>query len=164
MFHFGSSKVIWGKYPQKTTRSELSKGGEGNNVSFSVKKYTSWKDMSCLSIPRIFRLPPFARCGKVSRGQPDHRRGAIHHNYLGIHRRGRAIPQSFWSYQSPGLCWKPFRAVQFCWLLTHHLTPGTYPEQGDIYVAAHSLLEKQYEIPALTPCCWLKIQSSSVCH
>lgn len=43
----------------------------------------------------FWRLPPFACCGKASRGWLDHRRGAIHHNYLGIHWRGRAIPRSF---------------------------------------------------------------------
>lgn len=42
--------------------------------------------------------------------------------------------------------------------------PGTYPEPGDIYLAAHSSLEKQPDIPELTLCCWLKGQSSSVCH
>lgn len=114
--------------------------------------------------PKIFqRSPPFAGCGKVSWGPPDDHRGAIHQNYLGIHQRGRAIPQSSWSYRSPGLCWELFRAVQFCWLLTHRLTPGTYSEPGD-YLAAHSLLEKRYEILALTPCCCLEIQSSSVMH
>lgn len=43
----------------------------------------------------FWRLPPFACCGKASRGWLDHRRGAIHHNYLGIHWRGGAIPRSF---------------------------------------------------------------------
>ncbi|KAK4819228.1 LOW QUALITY PROTEIN: hypothetical protein QYF61_027058 [Mycteria americana] len=36
--HKGSKGVIWGKCLQKTTRSELSKGGEGNNVRSDVPR------------------------------------------------------------------------------------------------------------------------------
>ena len=159
MFHFGSSKVIWGKCPQKTTRSELSKGGAGNNATFSVKKVHKLEEHMLFVHPKnLQRFPPLARCGKVSRGPPDHHRGAIHQNYLGIHWRGRAIPQLnhriigwkrplrsssplSWNYQSPGLCWKLFRAVRFCWLLMHHLASGTYPEPGDqvIFILQHVL-------------------------
>lgn len=129
-------------------------------ASFSVKCVEVGRNRS---IPRIFRLPPFICQGKMSRGPPDHQGRATHPSCLGIVWQGRATPQSFWSYQPPELCWKKFRAVQFFWLLTHCQTPGTYSGAGDIYLAACSFLEKQHEILALTPSCWLKIEPFSVC-